>query len=487
MRLIRIVAWAGVAFYFLLIFDSSIIPAGKVKYKEDFAGRNYRFGRLTPHERVDYEYCGKKYCLPKLIGDPVYFSFYTPRSFDRATMTITYQREGDVNQAPVFEAGILADKRLWRYDLEPVENDVLERLALDWKSARDGRLVLFDKQATYKSLADLLGNPPPASEVAAYNYRPDFLRFAINNYRSDGESFRLPVPLRGAYAFYTYIKDEKLDFRFSFKDLNLDRNPDSIGVRVYYYGQMITEEILAGDGVDSDNAQQNALDPLELAVGGLPEGPYKIEVAAGDDIVTSELYGRQSKVAFENALWLFDAGKNKQQVKIFTDADALRLTTTDPAALGEVMINGEGFELAETYEQQIVPAAGNSLAEVLIEKPSLKIAGKGTFSFSKEAFFNPMIAPVSSEILEPGSGIKYVFADYVPPSTQGAYRKAELTLDLRTAYRENKRYNIMLSAPGLGPDSAIVIKEIWIECAGQDLPAYLKEKARSTYRGLKGL
>jgi hypothetical protein len=115
---IRIFLWSIFGLGLLFLAYEKTVPFGHISYMTDFKHYNYFIGKLTPKERIESD--GS---ITRIIGDPVYFSVYSPRNFNRATLTFEYKRFGNGQvKIPIIEAGILADKKVWRYDLEPVEN-----------------------------------------------------------------------------------------------------------------------------------------------------------------------------------------------------------------------------------------------------------------------------------------------------------------------------------------------------------------------------
>ena len=105
----------------------AVVPSGKITYVYDFKKDNYFISKLTPDARVEERQNNKQ----KIIGDPVYFSLRTPRRFNKAKLTLKYKRCKQEPQCapanlPIIEVGALVDKTVWRYDLEPIENYIME-------------------------------------------------------------------------------------------------------------------------------------------------------------------------------------------------------------------------------------------------------------------------------------------------------------------------------------------------------------------------
>jgi hypothetical protein len=111
-----------VAFFLYLKF----LPFGQATYSRDYtsswrSGKGFIYG-FTPAERL-----GSSTDAAVIVGDPVYFSVFTPRSFEKAELTVVYRDRLDID-TPLIEAGVLADNVVWRYDLKPLDNKSLDYL-----------------------------------------------------------------------------------------------------------------------------------------------------------------------------------------------------------------------------------------------------------------------------------------------------------------------------------------------------------------------
>jgi len=442
----------------------AIVPDGKIGYVYDFGHDNFFIGKLTPAERVEPPAGGGQ----KIIGEPVYFSLRTPRRFDQAKVTIKYRRaNGGDTAAPVIEAGVLADKTIWRYDLKPVDNGIIDRLAADWSAIREGDTLLLERNHNYDSVSEFLSDQPPRGEIALYNYDLNG-EYLIPGYAAKTSVKTIDYPLRGAYQLYTYIKDEPLDFDFSFVDLNLNKDPDPIELNLYYRDQLIDSRRLDDDGITGDIGEKSAARNLRFNLANLPEGAYKIELRANNDIVTEKIATRQSKIAFINKFWLDNTGKPDMHLTVYTDSSEVRVQTSNPANLQTVIVGDESLRMDKTYTQYAAKTNSTSTA-VVLERDDLLLAGDGVFAFSPEALINPAYKKVNDNLDVDRAGIDYILADYVPPRQDGDWQTATVDFDLTHAYREDGKYSFILSIPGMAPDDGLVVDEIMVELEGKGL------------------
>lgn len=453
-----------------------IAPGGMISYATDFSKPNFFIGKLTPQERLESSGLPEETGTQVIIGDPVYFSLRTLRKFDKAKLTIKYKR--DKLTQPVIESGVLVDKTIWRYDLQPIENKIIDQLALVWDVRKDRGLMLLQKNNSasstlYASVKEFLDKPPKSEEIALYNY--DFKAdFVLADYQAGSKSAKeasvsaLPVPLRGDYQFYTYIKGEDLGFTFDFIDINKNKDRDPIDLNLYYGDQIIDTRQLEDDGIANDMGKESKIRQIKLKTSGLPEGVYKIELRANDDIITNKIATKQSKLAFINKIRLAD-GKARN-ISLFTDSSGISAETTNPGKLQKIAVGTKILDVNQTYKMFNLTADAG-VKEIKLEKDDVILAGSGVFSFNKTALINPAIKKVDSKL--DVSKINYVLAQYEPPREESGWKIAEAEIDLTKAYRENGKYSFLISIPGLnndnGADDGLEIGAVNVELEGKTL------------------
>ena len=268
---IRIILWLGLAMVVGWLLFMAIVPSGKISYVYDFTKPNYFIGKLTPQERVEKIRDGQQ----KIIGNPVYFSLHTPRRFNKAKLTLKYKETEFPNgksasgvTLPIIEAGILANKTIWQYDLKPMENKIIDQLAMSWNTVQESEVILLQRENRYKTINEFLSNLPLRNEIALYSYElkddyiiegyePRELSFEYQPKELSSEHSELSsfYALRGAYQFYTYIKNEDLDFIFNFIDINKNRDSEPIDLHLYYDNGLIDSRHLDDDGITDDKGE----------------------------------------------------------------------------------------------------------------------------------------------------------------------------------------------------------------------------------------
>ncbi|MFH1427185.1 MAG: hypothetical protein ABIG60_01495 [Patescibacteria group bacterium] len=474
----RIFLWLILAVVTFSLLYFGIVPGGKISYSYDFIKPSEFIKKLTPIERVLEIENGTQ----KIIGDPVYFSLRTPRRFNKAKLIIKYrynENEGlGGSLMPIIETGVLVDKIIWRYDLKPVENSIIDKLALAWEMIEEDGIKLLQREKKYNSLADFLNNLPAQEEIGLYNYNL-LIDYIINDYTAKDCNIEqasecgltaIP-PLRGAYQFYTYIKDEELNYKFKFNDLNLNDDPDLIEVNLYYDNSLIDSQ-----GLD-DTPSAPTEREMEFKVANLPEGVYKIEVKVNDDIITKEINTSQSKIAFINKLWLADAGE--ENISLYTDGSQINAETINPSKLQTIKFTGGELIIEETYKLFSAELASTT-TDIVLEKDDLIISGNGIFSFSKDSLINPSLKKIGPKTDFSNSAINYIIANYQTPRKEDEWQIAEAEFDLTSAYREFYKYSFIISIPGLKTDDEIndwlEISEIKVELRGKSLWEKIRER-----------
>lgn len=456
---IRIYLWAGLLFLTGFFLWMGIVPLGKITYITDFSKENSFIGKLTPKERIGSDFNNI------IIGNPVYFSLATPRTFDKAKVTMEFSGYS----ANVIEMGVLVDKTVWRYDLRPVKNKIIDDLARDWNFLREDDLILLQRENKFSSISEFKNNLPSREKIALYNIDID-QEYLLADYQVAVEPTTINHALIGTYEFYTYIKNEDLKFDFVFQDVNQNKDADPIDINLYYDDRIIDSRHLDDDGVATDSQQVSLARDFGLELKNLPEGVYKLEVKANNDIVTKRIYAKQNKISFVNKINL--ANQDKKSFSLHTDGRHLSALTIYPDGRQNIKIGEKNLEILETYKQFETDIEAS---EIVLEEDGVLLASDGVLAFSREALLNSKFKKVATSLdLEK---IDYILADYKIPDARREYQIATIEVDLKNAYREGGKYSFIISVPGLKieDNNRLEIKKIKIELAGRSLVEKIKD------------
>lgn len=473
---IRIFFIFCILFILSFLFYNAISPGGIKEYCHDFDEESYFISKLSPQERIIK---GIKKTENILVGNPVYFSLRTLRVFDQAVFTIKYKNPDDL---PLIEAGILADNIIWRYDLRGLENKLLEQLRYVWDVTREEDVMFLQREKKYNSIQEFLDNPPSSEKIAVYNYDLD-IEYILSDYNKRGKNeigSNIPA-LRGDYQFFTYIKDEKLDIEFEFFDLNQNKDEDSLDIHLYYNDTLIDNLHVDDDGVIGDTGSTTRSRFAEFKLDNLPEGVYRIELRAGDDIITKRLKSNQNKLSFFNKLYIHREGMT--DFKIYTDSKKVQVKTIYPGSLQILKSGDNQISIDQTYGQfeMVLPNLSSSTKyhEIDIEKDGIIITGNGVFSFDPNELINPRLKKADIGLDVNSGEIDYIIAKYDYVEREKDIIKASVIFDLKNAYRDvykhqlgqSGAYNFLISIPDLKIEDKkrFEIEEICLQLKGKTI------------------
>jgi hypothetical protein len=468
---IRLILWLALVLAAGWLLYMGIVPGGRIAYSSDFDHPGYFIRKLTPEERVLEPTDGEQ----AVVGDPAYFAVRTPRAFAKAKVTVTYKNPDNI---PIIEAGVLADKKVWRYQTKPLENRHLDELVTKWPAIRQDRMLLLQQEKKFKSIEDFLEHLPDAQTVAVYNFGLS-TPFRLDGYYPATTTNVFSYPVRGAFQMYTYIKDEPLVFSLRLRDLNLNKDADPAELKLWQGSKLLATAKLPDDGVTGDAGKIGADRELRLEMVKLPEAAYRLELVANDDIVTTMIATPQTKLSFINKVWFAEGAKTP--IILDTDSQTVNVQTFNPAKLSTVTVGPYRLAVAETYRQYSATTDGR-LTEVVLPQDDMIVSGDGVFSIAGGGFINPSFTKVGPNFYPYRRSIRYVIADYLPPKTdQDGWQVAEAEFDLgSSAYREFYKYSFMISAPGLKaeetPQRKLILKDISIEFSGSSLWDKIKNR-----------
>lgn len=459
----RWILWLALAGTIIFLLWQNIVPGGHITYVNNFRTYSDFVGNFSPKERVEQPRQGQQ----RIMGNPVYFTLRTPRPFNQAKVTITYQNQSD--NLPIIETGVLVDKALWRYDLKPLQNSLIDQLTAEgWSSLEQDGTTLWQRNQRYQSLAEFGQSPPPRSQVASYNYRLPG-KYYLSDYQAAGQLFGWNYALRGYYQFYVYVDTEELSLNFRLTDLNLQPGDDD--VEIVLYNQQ--DERIGERLVPDSSGLSSRLVSLHRA--NLPAGVYKVEFKASDDIVTTSLSTTQSKLSFINRLWLAQA--DQSDIVLYSDSRAISLQTLNPASLQTATVNDQALKLPATY-QQFTLVDRQSVKTIALARGDVVISGPGVFSFSPSGLINPGSQTIDN-YWQLSDQINYIVANYQSPRQAGSWQTASLEFDLSQADWQDQAYSFILSVPGLKLEDdladSLIVGEIKIELTGKSLWQKIKE------------
>ncbi|MFP4514429.1 MAG: hypothetical protein ACLFNO_00245 [Parcubacteria group bacterium] len=467
-RIFLIIVWALALTFFLI---KLLVPSGVITYSSDFSKRTGFIYNLTPQERIND--LGDKV---KITADPVYFSLHYPRQFQKAKVRLKYKWENTDKQ--ILEMGFLADKDLWQYYLEPLENTILERAIDTWHVSEYNNLIFLQKNKNFNTLNDFLQSNFSRNNTAVYNIKTQDLNIAefklTQDEVEDIEAYTIEQDLIGHHQFYMYHPGNDLSVNIEVQDLNQNDTEDKIEMTIFYQDQVIAKEFL--DSIVSlESKEISELRNLNLKSNDLSEGLYKVQIKASDDVVIKQIKTNSNSLVFINKVHL---GEIDGDLKMYTDSSDLKALTSNPASLQNISFMGASFKIEDTYKQHYFQSdinSKNTWNEINIQKGNLELASSGMFSFNEKLNFNPEMIDLddSTDLAD----LDYIIADYEAVKKEGEWKIATANFDLSHAYSEDDKYSFMFSLPNFSykENSALVIDSINITLEGKNLWQKIKE------------
>ncbi|MCD4704447.1 hypothetical protein K8R66_00005, partial [bacterium] len=294
-----------ILFIFGNLIKKDFILDGKLSLESNLEEKTPMLSIVYPEHRAINQ--GNYY---QIISEPVYFTVRSPINFEKAEVEIEF----DPGDQETIYLGYAEDEEEWSYKTHTLHNKSLNNI--DWDQKTDGLNTLWQKDTQFESVADFIKVGNSLDGVGAYDFELKE-NFILNNYSPQTKDNIIENCLRGEHQFYTYLKDEALDFNFKIQDINRTEGEDYLIIKIYNpQGKKIYSRLISDDGYNSN--LDPASDPryISIYLDNLDEGVYKIELSANDDIFIREIKTKQQKIAFIDRLYLCD---NPEYVDGFID------------------------------------------------------------------------------------------------------------------------------------------------------------------------
>ncbi|MFH1187885.1 MAG: hypothetical protein V1688_03425 [bacterium] len=438
------------------LFNKQFPLNGKLEMIYDFKKPNAFIGSLNP--------AGRLYGITKRDGkyfqdiriDPVYFDLELPANYQTATISMAYQSK---NQ-PIIEIGALANKDIWNFQTQPIQNTIIDNLTGKWNKIQKDGTILLQKEKKYDTIDSFVGNLPPINEIAVFNYNLPY-EYVYPNYQKSDEYLEIQQKLKGQHSFYTYLGEgEEMDFSFWLEDLNEHSGEDGGEIEIYRGSELIKKQIIPDDGIIDENKKRSDLGEWKINLENPKSGLYKINLLLTDDILINKIKTRQKLIAFVNRLNLYNGEDSQTEINLFSNSSLFKAATNYTSGFQVVKVDGQDLAVEELNKEFIkdVENAKNGY-NIYIPKGNILISGDGLFSFGVEQFFDPRVKVLDKE--NNLDGVNYVIANYQPPILSNGWTVGKAVLNLPALDKKNNKIKIMISAPNLNKNRGEVrINEI---------------------------
>ncbi len=315
----------------------------------------------------------------------------------------------------------------------------------------------------YDSFEAFYADPPARDKVAVY--KADYQApFRLSGYVPSSQERVIEATLRGQHEFKTYVKNETLDFRFEFMDMNRDEGADFVAVTLFdERGQPVAEARTRDDGDARGDAMASEMRQVELQVPGLSEGVYKIVMNASRDIFFRKIKTTQSKIVFLNRLYLGDEIAYRAQtrsVELWTASKQIRAQTRHAEGVQDLTRGERTFSVSEPYETYTFETDGK-FAPIVIPKGDVEIYVDSPLSFFNDQYFQPDPLIVRPSVDFEQQGIEYVLTSYKTPNKTGDWLVQTVEFETAPLVFEKKSWKFIFSLPTIRErNGEMLIKEM---------------------------
>ena len=431
---------------FLWLFVQDTVPSGELTIDHDVGQTSPFIDMLLPDTRAQAVAAGPDGDFQRIIDEPVYAAVHLPGDFQTLTTQVVFKN----NDQPIIEAGVLVNADPMQYDLEPLQNTLIDDST--WNRLEENGVTLLQRNPTFTSIEDFLAHPPARSEIATYHYTLN-QPYRLAGYQPSGTLTTIDVSLRGYHEYDTYIKNEPLLIQADYMDMNREYGPDPVEIIVFNeQGQVVADQSSADDGEIQASSKGSSMQTMTLIQNNLPEGVYKVVLKADRDIFFRHLTTRQKYMTFTGDVYLGDEAGYKDTptpVAFWTDAKHLSFYTYHADAAQQVSIGSGTLALPEAQVRYNDTVTDPGLVQVSAKAGDFSFTQDGKLAFLKSQFFNPDPVSLNWNTDVDALGINDIIADYTPPTTVGPWSVASVTFDLSKALTQNNDIKLVISAPGV--------------------------------------
>jgi len=455
--------------YLALIKD--IVPSGEITYSLDVEKQSSVITPLFPANRLDFASKYQSSGWQKIIKEPVYFEVRLPRKFDTAEVEVEYSNPGKT----FIQTGLRTKGDLeWNYDFLPLDNPALNNLS--WSYLENDKISLWQKNKKYQNIDQLYSVLPTINNLGVYAYNLE-RKYLIPGYKPTNKKQTIVRSLRGNHSFYTYIKDEPLDFIFRYNDINRMDGADPWKIVVFDdNGKEIYKMLVADDGKVGRFDGASKILSANLFLNNLPEGVYRVELQAEDEIFFRSIETMQQYVTFINRLYLVDSKEyldgltdlKIEPTSVYTTMGRLGFYTAHAAGLQRIGVGtSQSVNVNKTHTDFYITPKQLPVI-VFVPQNDVKIFGRGLMALSKETYFNPEVYNLRDFAETPD--IDFLLSSYKLPKEENGWLKNKTTFTLNNAEIVNRKLRFVISVPEFNEiERPVFIKKINVTLKGESM------------------
>ncbi len=437
----------GIIIIFIFIYflvQKDLVLNGKLTVESNLTDLNPMISVLFPEHRVQKE---NNHYLIK--DEPVYFTVRSPIKFDQAEVEVEFKTK---NQN-IIGLGVATTKEGWNFENHTLYNKTLNDI--NWPSISDGVNTLYQKEKKFNTIAEFMKVSNTLEGVGAYDFDLGG-KFILHDYQARNKKISITNCLRGQHSFYTYIKNEALNFDFKIQDINRTNGEDPLVISVYNaQDKKIYSKMVSDDGFVSNRDPASKARYISLYLPNLTEGVYKIDLSANDDIFIREISTTQQKIVFIDRLYLCDSSEyidgftdlNLNATQVYTNGRIISFYTAHNAGLQTINLDNKAVNIYQKHKW-IKVATSPKLSTIYVPKNDLKISSRGIFALNKDNYFNPEI--INLQDYSNTEEVNYIIARYQKPKQlANSWLKNKIRFNLNKAKIENGNLKFMISSPDL--------------------------------------
>ncbi|MCD6471068.1 hypothetical protein J7K86_00875 [bacterium] len=460
-KAIRIVLIFIFVFIFGCLIYRNFAPKAIVKYNFNLKDNSEMIIPLSPIEETNFLVKdGLSYLqLPELVmkTDRVRFGVKLPNIRPKkAAVKIRFKSDN-----PEFKMAMREDPKFnWQYRL--LDNKILNNL--DWEKIQEGNLLFWQKYKNYDSIQELIDRPSRDQVIAQYFYEIN-KNFRIKDYMPKDEETTIDCGLRGSHSFYTYIKDEPINFTFEKQDMNMYEGADEGKIEIYNNeNQLVYQMQINDDGITDDSKNKKEPQTFVINLPDMEEGVYRIDLinlSQGNDYLINKIVTKQHLLVFGQKVFC----AKPEPFNVYTGQGVAEASTLHSSAFQDVEINDSDKISVDERNKKFRIDLNKEINKIYSPKGDLIIRGDGYFSFFPDSYFNPRpynTVEFSNDV--DLDNIDYIIANYEYPREVNNWLEQEVSFDLTKTQIIDNTLNFVLEAPGLkASNNEIIIGDLEID------------------------